>query len=134
MNTVMMSGRLGRDMEVRVGRNKEMEGNFSIALSDYIGKDEAGAAKYWTTWVNVVLRGTNRVTALQDELTKGRFVVVEGQLRTWESKPKTPDEKPHTVTYVLADEVEFDRKASPSKPKPAQSAQGQDDDDDIPPF
>ena len=130
MNRITCSGRLGRDMEIRVGQNREMEGNFSMALSDYIGKDDKGEPKYWTTWVNVVVRGTNRVKALQDELFKGRFVVVEGCLRTWESKPQNDKEKGHTVTYVLAEKVEFDR----TKAKSQAVSHSDSDSDDIPPF
>ena len=107
MNITTISGRLGKDIEIRVDEKKMIEGEISIAVNDYIGKSAQGEPKYWLTWVTCVIRG-ERVMALQDQLCKGRFVCISGQLRTrnW----KTSDGKTVPVSYVLVDNIEFDSK------------------------
>jgi single-stranded DNA-binding protein len=114
MNHTLVSGKLGRDMDLRAESNSRMEGEISVAVNDYIGSDEVtGDPKYWLTWVSCVIRG-NRARALQDQLYKGRFVVITGQLRT--RNYKLEDGKTLPLTYVLVDHIEFDPKAQAAHP------------------
>lgn len=110
MNIVCVSGHLGRDIEIRVDESQRVEGEFSVAINDYINKDENGQAKYWTTWATVVVRG-KLALSLQDQLYKGRFVTVEGALRS--RNYRVSDDKTVTVHYVLASRIEFDPRAVP---------------------
>ena len=111
MNHVVVSGHLGKDIDLRIDSDRRAEGEISVAINDYIGRDEAtGDTKYWTTWVTAVIRG-ERARALQDQLYSGRFVVVSGQLRT--RNYKVSEGKTLPLTYISVENIEFDRKAKP---------------------
>lgn len=112
MNVSICSGHLGRDIDLRIDENGWAEGEISVAVNDYIGRnEETGEAKIWTTWVTCVIRG-KRATALQDQLYQGRFVVVHGQLRT--RNYKIAEGKTMPLTYILVDAIEFDQRARPA--------------------
>lgn len=122
MNVVIFAGNLGADLDLRYGENGFAEGAFSVASKEYDGRDEkTQEPKYWTTWANCVLRG-KRAEALQDELYKGRFVTVQGRLRS--RMYKGEGDKNHTYTYILVDEVEFDRRAVRAAPAPQEGGRG----------
>jgi len=111
MNLVVISGHLGRDLDLRAKPDGAFEGELSLAVKDYIGKGADQQPIYHTTWVTVVVFGP-RAKALQDQLWQGRFVTVKGQLR---SKPYKVGEKSFPFTYVAvsgADHaIEFDPRA-----------------------
>lgn len=116
MNHVVISGHLGKDIDLRIGENNRAEGEISVAVNDYIGRDDStGDAKYWTTWVTCVIYG-DRARALQDQLYKRRFVCVSGQMRT--RNYKVAEGKTMPLTYILVDHIEFDRKANPAQSGP----------------
>lgn len=105
MNNVFISGHLGRDMDVRAEEESgELVGELSIAINDYIGKDNAGGSKYWTTWMSAVIKGTTRVRRLQDLCTKGRKVTISGALRT--RRYRISEEKALQMPYILVDDIE----------------------------
>lgn len=112
MNQTTISGHLGKDLDLRIGENNRAEGEISVAVNDYVGRDERGEPKFWTTWVTAVIYG-DRAKALQDHLYKGRFVVVSGQLRT--RNYKVSDGKTLPLTYILVDAIEFDKRAMPAQ-------------------
>lgn len=111
MNKSIISGNLGRDMDVRSEPDGSLVGELSIAVNDYAGKDEAGNAKYWTTWVTAVLYG-KRVQSLQDEMREGKKVYVTGQMRT--RRYKIGEDQFMPLTYIKIDELDFDRNRNQS--------------------
>jgi single stranded DNA-binding protein len=123
MNVVTISGHLGDDVDVRFKQGGEAEGEFSVAVNDYIGKDEANQPKYWTTWVQCKVTG-KRALALQDELYRGRLVTVSGQLRT--SRYKISDDRYVNVTFILVDDVVYDPKVVRSANRPAEQTPHKD--------
>jgi len=84
LNVAMVSGRLGRDPEIRNSGAGKPIGNFSLASSEYWTKD--GEKKERTEWFNVVC--FNEVTSryIEHNVRKGDYVRVMGRIRTreWE--------------------------------------------------
>ena len=112
MNIVTVDGRLGHDIDLRVDATGRIEGEISVAVNDYIGRDEnTKEARYWTTWVTAVIRG-ERARALQDQLYKGRYVVVSGQLRT--KNYKISDTKTLPMTFIQVSDIGLDTRTVPA--------------------
>jgi len=116
MNLVVVSGHLGRDVDLRAKPDGSFEGEISLAVKDYIGKGADHQPQYLTTWVTVVVFGS-RAKSLQDQLWQGRFVTVKGQLRT---KPYKAGDKTVPFTYVAVaapdHAIEFDPRAARQQP------------------
>jgi single-stranded DNA-binding protein len=66
MNVVTISGHLGDDVDVRFKQGGEAEGEFSVAVNDYIGKDEANQPKYWTTWVQCKVLLHSKMNSIEE--------------------------------------------------------------------
>lgn len=117
MNKLMIDGRLGADPTPlkQVGAKNSDVCSFSLANSEYAGKDENGEAKYKTTWVRVTCWG---YTARQAQsLKKGDLVVVSGSLEVKEYTNKDGEKK----TSVEVPSAEFLAKTE----KLAASARGE---------
>ena len=76
---IVVIGRLGRDAEMKFMPSGEATLQFSLA-SDRVYSDKAGARMKETTWFRCQLFGKG-AQALNDYLTKGTMVLVEGRLR-----------------------------------------------------
>jgi single-strand DNA-binding protein len=88
MNSLTLKGNLGGDVEIRtVGAKAISVANFSMAVSEYKGKNEDGTSKYESFWVKVVVWGKLAEKAA-GSLKKGDSVVVQGKLsiRTWDKE------------------------------------------------
>ena len=77
VNSVVLMGRLGSDVDVRKNQKGESWGRVSLAVDR--GKNKDGQS-YGTDWINLVLNGASADNAARF-LGKGRQVVVEGSLR-----------------------------------------------------
>jgi single-strand DNA-binding protein len=91
MNQVIIYGRLGKDAEVRYTNNGKPVVSFSVATSEYMGKDDQGNAKFSDTeWHDIECLGFAGVKAEGLELRKSDSVVVIGQSVTdkWEKDGK----------------------------------------------
>ena len=79
MNSIIVAGNLGKDMEIRTMPNGDPVGSFSVADSQ--GRDKP------SIWWNCQLFG-KRATALQPYLVKGQQVTVCGSVteREWTDK------------------------------------------------
>lgn len=102
MNKVFLLGRLGQDPEVKALPSGGFVANFSIATSKS-WKDDSGEKQEKTEWHNVVAFRKN-AELVGKYLTKGRQVMVEGELQTrsWEK-----DGVKKYKTEVVANHVEF---------------------------
>lgn len=101
MNRVILIGNLGRDAEVRFTQGGEAVANFSVATTEkWTGKD--GQKQERTEWSRIVLWG-KAAEALQQYLTKGKQVAIEGKLQTreWEDK----DGVKRKTTEIIARQV-----------------------------
>jgi single-strand DNA-binding protein len=100
MNTVIMSGRLGRDPELRTIASGKQVCEFSIAVDRPGKKGEEKTADwfYITAW--------DALASLVDRyLTKGSKVLVTGMLRNSKYTDKSGNER--TKTVVIAQNIEF---------------------------
>jgi single-strand DNA-binding protein len=142
INSVTLSGNLGRDPELRTTTSGSHILTFSIAVSDRT-KNANGEWVDYTNWVDVVVFG-NRAEGLSRVLSKGMRVTIQGKIRysSWEK-----DGQPRSKIEVIANDIDFmSRKednggynnggaaydAPSSKPKTHPQKQQDDEFDDIP--
>ncbi len=106
MNRVILVGNLGRDAELRYTPGGAPVATLSLATTE-VFKDKEGQRKEQTEWHRVIVWGKTAET-LNEYLTKGKQIYVEGRLQTrkWEEKAE-PGEKPVTryTTEIKADRV-----------------------------
>ncbi len=104
VNKVILVGNLGRDAELRYTPGGAAVANFSIATSETWTDKNTGQRQEHTEWHRVDLWG-KRAEALQQYLTKGLRIYVEGSLRTrqWEDR----DGNKRYSTDIRADRIEF---------------------------
>jgi single-strand DNA-binding protein len=100
VNKVILVGNLGRDAELRYTPGGAAVATLNLATTE-VFKDREGQKKEDTQWHRVILWGKTAET-LQDYLTKGKQIYVEGRLqtRTWEK-----DGQKHYTTEVKADRI-----------------------------
>ena len=136
INTITISGRLGRDPETRQTQSGKSICSFSVAV-DRRGKD-AG-----TDWFSVTV--WERLGELcQEFLTKGRHVTVSGRMQ---SRQYEKDGQKVTTWDLVANDVDFGprtdaqdngspprRQASPATRQTVQQAWGPLPEDDGVPF
>lgn len=96
INSVVISGRLGKDPETRVTPTGKSVAAFSLAVDDGWGKDKS------VTWVQVET-WDKTAEAVGRLLSKGKRAIVAGRLKeyTWESNGEKKSR-----FKVLADRVE----------------------------
>lgn len=100
INRVILSGRVGRDAEVRYSPSGNAVCNFSLATSERY-KDKSGDWKESTEWHRCVMFGAY-AEACGKFLLKGVVATVEGKLvtRKWEK-----DGESRYTTEVVAEKV-----------------------------
>lgn len=103
LNRVMLIGHLGNDPDMRFTPNGKAVTNFSLAVTD--GKSD-------TVWFRVV-SWEGLAERVNEYLTKGRLVYLEGRLRPreWEGQ----DGKKHMSLDVVASKVVFLGAKSPQE-------------------
>ena len=91
-------GRLGRDPEVKVFDNGGQVVNFSIATTEYKGREKGNV----TTWVDVSVWNKVRGDFIMNYVRKGALVFVEGipGTRAWAAKDGSGDIR-STVTITV---------------------------------
>ena len=136
MNNITITGRIGRDIEIRHLANGDPVGNFSIA--DDQGKDKPAI------WWNVDLWG-KRAESLAPYLLKGAKVTVSGEVTEREFTDKAGQQR-KSMSVRVNNIDPFCGGKSESAPAPRQAAQqrqqtrqqpahadtGFDDDMDVP--
>lgn len=103
MNKVILIGNLGRDAELRYTQGGDGVATFNLATSKKF-KDRSGDMQERTEWHRCVLWG-KRAEALNQYLTKGSKLMVEGELQTrkWTDK----DGHDRYTTEIRVAEVEL---------------------------
>ena len=79
MNKVVLLGRLGGDAELKVTQGGQAVSKFSLATSEK-WKDKDGELQERTEWHRCVFWG-DRAKKLNQYLTKGKQILVEGSIR-----------------------------------------------------
>lgn len=103
MNTVILTGRLGRDPEISQTRNGKTQAKFSLAVDDGWGENKR------TFWFPIVVFGKTAEFAGK-YLHKGSKVLISGKV---ESREYEKDGERRKYFGIVAFQVEF----SDSKPK-----------------
>jgi single-strand DNA-binding protein len=101
VNKVILVGNLGRDAELRYTPGGAAVATLNLATTE-VYKDREGQKKEDTQWHRVILWGKTAET-LQDYLTKGKQIYVEGKLQTRKWKDKDGNDK--YTTEVRGDRV-----------------------------
>lgn len=141
INSVTLSGNLGRDPELRTTAAGSHILTFSLAVSDR-SKNSNGEWTDYTNWVDVVVFG-NRAEGLSRILTKGMKVTINGKIRysSWEKDGQT-----RSKIEVIANDVDIMQRredngyansvqtySAPKQQARRQAAPAYDDDfDDLP--
>jgi single-strand DNA-binding protein len=101
VNKVILVGNLGRDAELRYTPGGAAVATLNMATTE-VYKDREGQKKEDTQWHRVILWGKTAET-LQDYLTKGKQIYVEGRLQTRKWKDKDGNDK--YTTEIRGDRV-----------------------------
>jgi len=101
VNKVILVGNLGRDAELRYTPGGAAVATLNLATTE-VFKDREGQKKEDTQWHRVILWGKTAET-LQDYLTKGKQIYVEGKLQTRKWKDKDGNDK--YTTEIKGDRV-----------------------------
>jgi single-strand DNA-binding protein len=101
VNKVILVGNLGRDAELRYTPGGAAVATLNMATTE-VFKDREGQKKEDTQWHRVILWGKTAET-LQDYLTKGKQIYVEGKLQTRKWKDKEGNDR--YTTEVRGDRV-----------------------------
>ncbi|MCM3880675.1 MAG: single-stranded DNA-binding protein [Vicinamibacterales bacterium] len=101
VNKVILVGNLGRDAELRYTPGGAAVATLNLATTE-VFKDREGQRKEDTQWHRVILWGKT-AESLQEYLTKGKQIYVEGKLQTRKWKDKDGNDK--YTTEVRGDRV-----------------------------
>jgi single-strand DNA-binding protein len=136
MNLVVVSGRLGRDPEVKYTQSGQPVANFSIAVDEHY-KDRDGNAQKRTHWMNIKAWAKTGALAAK-YLHKGDSATIEGRISTFEWEDKNGGGKRYGWE-VVANRVEFGAKKNGSSndndnhdPMGPDTSSNTPPDDDIP--
>ena len=102
INSVTISGNLGRDAELRATKSGMQVLGFSVCANSRVKRGD-----FWDdkpNWVDVSIFG-KRAESVAKYLTKGTHVTIHGRLnqRTWE----TDDGQRRSKLEVIADDIDF---------------------------
>ena len=124
INSVSISGNLGRDPELRATRSGMKVLGFSMCVNGRVRRGDSWEDK--PNWVDVSLFG-NRAESVARYLAKGSHVTVHGRLnqRTWE----TEDGQKRSKLEVIADEIDFSGGAQQATQASPQAAEDYYDED-----
>lgn len=105
INSVSISGNLGRDPELRVTPTGTSVLSLSVAVNDRVRDQQTGEWRDRANWVDVVVFGS-RADAIAPFLAKGSKVAVSGRLRwsQWQDKQTGAN---RSKLEVVAGEVVF---------------------------
>ena len=125
INRVIVSGRLGKDVDLRQTPNGKELATFSLAVTDSYNRDI-------THWLNITVWGATAVSC-SNYIGKGSHVAVEGRInvKSYENK----DGLKVKIYEIVADRVEFlDPKGSRKESSEADDSGWDDLGREIPPF
>ena len=129
----MLIGRLGADLEIRDTKTGGRFATFSLATSER-WKDKSGEQQERTEWNRVVVFQEGLIPVIEQYVTKGSNVFIEGKLQTRKYEDKDGVEKYTTEVVLQGFNSTFtmlDSKSSESGAKPT-TGEAIDDDDGIP--
>ena len=104
VNKAILVGRLGRDPETRFTSGGQAVANFTMATDESF-KDRAGERQKRTEWHRIVVWG-KLAEIVQQYLTKGSLIYLEGRIQTrqWEDKR---DGSKKTTTEIVGSSMQM---------------------------
>jgi single-strand DNA-binding protein len=102
VNKVILVGNLGRDAELRYTPGGAAVATLNMATTE-VWNDKQGQRQEKTEWHRVILWG-KQAESLQEYLTKGKQIYVEGRLQTRSWDDKESGQKRYT-TEIKADRI-----------------------------
>lgn len=132
LNRASVLGRLGADPEIRTFENGDRVCNMRLATSDRWKDRETGEKKERTEWHSVVVLGP-LVEIAERFLSKGKRVLVEGQLRTRKWQDQSGNDRYSTEIVVRGFDARLDIIDWPEGDGRTQGQQGAYGGDDMPP-
>lgn len=136
VNKVILIGNLGRDAELRYTPGGAAVATLSLATTEVWNDRNTNQRQEKTEWHRIVVWGKQAET-LQEYLTKGRQIYVEGRLHTrqWDDK----DGNKRYTTEIKADRITLlgggrstAERGGPAADPPDEPPVGPITDDDIP--
>jgi len=107
INKAILTGRLGKEVELRYTQSGKAVATFSLAVTDSFNREV-------THWLNIVVWGKSAENCA-NYLSKGSLVGVDGRIQTRNYENK--EGRKVYVTEIVADRVEFlDSKGKSDKP------------------
>lgn len=100
-NQVIVTGRLGKDPEVRRLNNGDSVASFSVAVGESWKDKNSGERKEKTEWVNISVFNENLVKIAESYLRKGSRVLIQGKLKTRKWQDQSGNDK--YMTEVVLD-------------------------------
>jgi single-strand DNA-binding protein len=100
-NQVLITGRLGKDPEIRRLNNGDSVASFSVAVGESWKDKNSGERKEKTEWVNISVFNDNLVKIAESYLKKGSRVLVQGKLKTRKWQDQSGNDK--YMTEVVLD-------------------------------
>ena len=126
INSVVISGNLGRDPEIRQTASGTDVASFGVCVNDRRKNPQTGEYEDMPNWVEVAFFGS-RAPSIARFLAKGSHVTVKGRLR--ESKWERDGQKRSKLS-VIGEDIDFGPKRD-DKPD-AYGTGGYYDDENIP--
>lgn len=100
LNKCTIIGNVGKPPEIRSFANGGKVASFSVAVSEYWRDKNSGERKERTEWINISVLNENLVKVVENYVTKGTKVYVEGQLETRKWKDKEGNDR-YSTEVVL---------------------------------
>lgn len=123
LNRIVISGRLGKDCDLRYSPQGTAVGNFNLAVTRQFNREE-------TDWINVVcFKKLAENTAQYTK--KGSLVAVDGRLQT---RTYEKDGQKRYITEVVADSIVFLESKGSSQSNSQTSSQPQQRANEYDPF
>lgn len=146
VNKAIIVGNLGRDPEIRSMRSGDRVANLSIATSENWKDKNSGEKREKTEWHRVCVFNQGLINVIEQHLTKGCKVYIEGKLETRKWTDQSGVEKYSTEITVkpfggeltiltFKDNAQGDNSPPPNNPSPEQQAapaSSMDMDEEIP--
>lgn len=108
MNSVVLIGRLVKDVDIRFTASNMAVANFTIAVDKGLSRDKKAEfesqGKPTADFIRIVCWGKQAENASQ-YVSKGKMIAVNGSIQS--STYKTPQDEIRYVTEVLASRIEF---------------------------
>jgi single-strand DNA-binding protein len=137
VNKCILIGNLGRDPEVKSFPNGGKIANFSIATTETWRDKQSGERKERTEWHSISIKNEGLVGVVEKYVKKGSKLYIEGSLQTRKWQDANGNDR-YTTEVVLAGTngtlTMLDSAGGNQSQEQGSFAQGDDLDDELPPF